>query len=73
MVTLMISVGEETGDMPGLLNRVADFYEQEAAALSKGLTSLIEPVMIIGVGGIIAVMVIALYLPMFLVISTYQQ
>ncbi|NLN07155.1 MAG: type II secretion system F family protein [Firmicutes bacterium] len=73
MVTLMISVGEETGDVPGLLNRVAEFYEQEVAALSKGLTSLIEPVMIIGVGGIIAVIVIALYLPMFSVIATYQH
>lgn len=73
MVTLMISVGEETGDVPGLLNRVAEFYEQEVTALAKGLTSLIEPLMIIGVGGIVAVMVIALYLPMFSVIANIQQ
>ena len=72
MVTLMISVGEETGDLPGLLNRVADFYEAEVAAMSKGLTSLIEPLMLIGVGGIVAVIVIALYLPMFTVISQFQ-
>ncbi|HZK24899.1 MAG TPA: type II secretion system F family protein [Oscillospiraceae bacterium] len=69
MVTLMISVGEETGDLPGLLVRVSDFYEAEVATMSKGLTSMIEPLMIIGVGGLIGFMVIALYLPMFSVIT----
>ena len=69
MVTLMISVGEETGDLPGLLVRVSDFYEAEVAALSKGLTSMIEPLVIIGVGGLIGFMVVALYLPMFSVIT----
>ena len=54
MVTLMVAVGEETGDLPGLLNRVADFYEAEVETMSKGLTSLIEPLMLIGVGGIVA-------------------
>ena len=68
MVTLMVAVGEETGDLPGLLNRVADFYEAEVETMSKGLTSLIEPLMLIGVGGIVAVIVIAV-LAMFSVIS----
>ncbi|MDW7651435.1 MAG: type II secretion system F family protein [Bacillota bacterium] len=72
MVTLMISVGEETGDLPSLLNRVAEFYEAEVATMAKGLTSLIEPLMIIFVGGIVAVMVIALYLPIFSVITQIQ-
>jgi type IV pilus assembly protein PilC len=72
MVTLMISVGEETGDLPTLLNRIAEFYEQEVATMAKGLTSLIEPLMIIFVGGIVAVMVISLYLPMFSVITQIQ-
>lgn len=72
MVTLMVAVGEETGDLPGLLNRVADFYEAEVETMSKGLTSLIEPLMLIGVGGIVAVIVIAMYLPMFSVISQIQ-
>ncbi|MCR3922780.1 MAG: type II secretion system F family protein [Firmicutes bacterium] len=72
MVTLMISVGEETGDLPGLLVRVADFYEAEVTAIAKGLTSLIEPLMIIGVGGIVGMMVVALYLPMFSVITQIQ-
>lgn len=69
MVTLMVAVGEETGDLPSMLNRVAEFYEQEVATITKGLTSLIEPLMIIFVGGIVAVMVIALYLPIFSVIT----
>jgi type IV pilus assembly protein PilC len=69
MVTLMISVGEETGDLPSLLNRIAEFYEAEVATMAKGLASLIEPLMIIFVGGIVAVMVIALYLPIFSVIT----
>lgn len=72
MVTLMISVGEETGDLPTLLNRIAEFYEQEVATMSKGLASLIEPLMIIFVGGIIGVMVISLYLPIFSVITQIQ-
>ena len=69
MVTLMISIGEETGDLPALLNRISEFYEQEVATMSKGLASLIEPVMIIFVGGIVGVMVLALYLPIFSVIT----
>lgn len=69
MVTLMISVGEETGDLPSLLNRVSEFYEAEVATMAKGLTSLIEPLMIIFVGGIVGVMVISLYLPIFSVIT----
>lgn len=68
-VTLMISVGEETGDLPSLLTGIAEFYEQEVATMSKGLTSLIEPLMIIFVGGIVGVMVLALYLPIFSVIT----
>lgn len=72
MVTLMVSVGEETGDLPALLNRISEFYETEVATLTKGLTSLIEPVMIIIVGGIVAVMVISLYLPIFTVITQIQ-
>lgn len=68
-VTLMIAVGEETGDLPSLLTGIAEFYEQEVATMSKGLTSLIEPLMIIFVGGIVGVMVLALYLPIFSVIT----
>lgn len=69
MVILMISVGEETGDLPALLTRVSEFYEAEVATMAKGLTSLIEPLMLIFVGGIVGFMVIALYLPIFSVIT----
>jgi type IV pilus assembly protein PilC len=68
-VTLMVAVGEETGDLPSLLTGIAEFYEQEVATMSKGLTGLIEPLMIIFVGGIVGVMVLALYLPIFSVIT----
>ncbi|MBT9140457.1 MAG: Type II secretion system protein F [Dehalococcoidia bacterium] len=68
-VTLMIAVGEETGDLPSLLTGIAEFYEQEVATMSKGLTGLIEPLMIIFVGGIVGVLVLALYLPIFSVIT----
>src|SRR5215210_2053750 len=61
MVTRMIAVGEETGDVDGMLGKVADFYESEVDATVKALTSIIEPLMIVVVGGI----VIAMYLPMF--------
>ncbi len=69
MVTLMIGVGEETGDLPGLLSRVAEFFEQEVRTMTKGLTSIIEPLMMIVVGGMVGVMVISLYLPIFTVIT----
>ena len=65
MVIHMISVGEETGSLPSLLDKIADFYEEEVAIITKGLTSLIEPIMLIGVGLVIGGMLIALYLPIF--------
>lgn len=65
----MIRVGEETGALPELLSRVSVFYEEEAALLSKNLTSMLEPLLIIFVGILIAVMLIGLYLPIFTVIS----
>ncbi len=69
MVTLMVSVGEETGDLPSLLTRVSEFYESEVQIVTKGLTTLIEPLMIIFVGVIVAIMAISLYLPIFSVIT----
>ena len=69
MVIMMIAVGEETGQLDSLLNQVAEFYEGEVATISRGLTSLIEPILIIVVGGLVGGMVISLYLPMFTVIT----
>jgi type IV pilus assembly protein PilC len=61
----MLVVGEETGNMDVMLSKVADFYEDEVSATSKALTSLIEPFMIVLVGGIVASILVAMYLPMF--------
>ena len=65
MVTHMVSVGEETGQLEHMLAKVADFYEAEVDAKVKALTSLIEPVMIIFVGGVVGFIVISMYLPIF--------
>jgi type IV pilus assembly protein PilC len=65
MVTQMIAVGEETGAVDTMLNKIADFYEDEVNAAVKSLTSILEPIMMIGVGGLVGVIVISLYLPIF--------
>jgi type IV pilus assembly protein PilC len=69
MVVQMIGVGEETGALDNMLNKVADFYDEEVSTATDGLTSLIEPLMMASLGVIVGGMVIALYLPMFQVIS----
>ena len=65
MVTQMIAVGEETGAVDTMLNKIADFYEDEVNASVKSLTSILEPIMMMGVGGLVGVIVISLYLPIF--------
>jgi type IV pilus assembly protein PilC len=65
MVTRMIAVGEQTGDIDGMLTKIAEFYESEVDAAVKALTSIIEPLMIVVVGGIVGAIVISMYLPMF--------
>jgi type IV pilus assembly protein PilC len=65
MVTRMIAVGEETGDIDGMLAKIGEFYESEVDAAVKALTSIMEPAMIIVVGAIVGVIIIAMYLPMF--------
>ncbi len=65
MVTQMIAVGEETGAVDTMLNKIADFYEDEVNASVKALTSILEPIMMIGVGGLVGIIVISLYLPIF--------
>ena len=69
MVTQMISVGEETGALDEMLDKIADFYDQEVTATVDALTSLIEPLMIVVMGGMVGGMVISLYLPMFNIIK----
>jgi type IV pilus assembly protein PilC len=65
MVTHMISVGEETGALDVMLNKIADFYEDEVDSTLKSLTSIIEPIMMLFVGGMVGVIIISMYLPMF--------
>lgn len=72
MVTHMISIGEETGALDTMLNKVADFYETEVDAAIKSLTSIIEPIMMIFIGGIVGVIVISMYLPMFNMMNLVQ-
>jgi type IV pilus assembly protein PilC len=67
MVTRMIAVGEETGDVDGMLIKIAEFYESEVDAAVKALTSIIEPLMIVVVGSIVGGIVISMYLPMFMI------
>lgn len=63
----MISIGEETGEMDAMMSKVADFYEDEVEAIVKTLTSMLEPVMIVLVGGIVGSILLAMYMPMFAV------
>ena len=70
MVAHMIGVGEETGALDTMLSKVADFYEDEVDAAVKAMTSILEPAMIVLVGGIVGVIVISMYLPLF---SAYSQ
>jgi type IV pilus assembly protein PilC len=65
MVTQMISVGEETGSLDAMLGKIADFYEDEVNAAVKSLTSILEPILMLFVGGLVGVVVIAMYLPIF--------
>jgi type IV pilus assembly protein PilC len=70
MVTQMIGVGEETGALETMMSKIADFYEEQVEAAVKALTSILEPIMILFVGGIVGFIVIAMYLPMF---KVYDQ
>jgi type IV pilus assembly protein PilC len=65
MVGHMVAVGEETGQLEHMLSKIADFYETEVDAKVKALTALIEPLMIVFVGGVVGFIVIAMYLPIF--------
>jgi type IV pilus assembly protein PilC len=65
MVIQMISVGEETGGLDNMLNKIADFYDEEVDVAVKGLTSMIEPLIMIVLGVVIGTIVIAMFMPMF--------
>lgn len=65
MVSQMIAIGEQTGALDTMLAKVADFYEDELDNAIKGMMSLVEPILLVGIGGIIAFLVLAMYLPIF--------
>ncbi len=72
MVVHMVGVGEETGALDTMLTKIADFYEDEVSAAIKALTSILEPVMIILIGGIVGFIVISMYLPLFKVYDSIK-
>ena len=72
MVVQMLAVGEETGNVDEMLEKVADFYDAEIEAIVDALTSLLEPLLIVVMGGAVGGMVVALYMPMFQIINLVQ-
>ena len=70
MVTQMINVGEQTGDLDGMLSKIAEFYDEEVDNAVDTLLSAIEPIMIVILGTIVGGMIIAMYLPIFSIINT---
>jgi type IV pilus assembly protein PilC len=65
MVSQMVKIGEETGELEKMLSKIADFYEDEVDAAIGSLTAIIEPLMMIAVGAMVGVIIISMYLPMF--------
>jgi type IV pilus assembly protein PilC len=72
MVSQMVKIGEESGELEKMLGKVADFYEDEVDASIQSLTSIIEPLMMIAVGFMVGIIVIAMYLPMFKMLTLIQ-
>ncbi len=72
LVSQMVKIGEETGELEKMLDKIADFYEDEVDTSIAALTSIVEPLMMIGVGAIVGVIVIAMYLPMFKLLELVQ-
>ena len=72
MVGQMVKIGEETGELEKMLSKVADFYEDEVDASIASLTSIIEPLMMIGVGLMVGIVIISMYMPMFKMLTLIQ-
>lgn len=73
MVTQMLAIGEETGALDTMLNKVSDFYDSEVSATVEALTSLLEPVLIVFLGVVVGTIVISLYMPIFSLISQFAK
>jgi type IV pilus assembly protein PilC len=72
MVSHMVGVGEETGALDTMLSKIADFYEDQVETSVKSLTSVLEPIMLLVVGGIVGFIVISMYLPLFKVYDSIK-
>ncbi len=73
MVTQMLAIGEETGALDTMLNKVSDFYDSEVSATVEALTSLLEPMLIVFLGVVVGTIVISLYMPIFSLISQFSK
>ncbi|MDI7253386.1 MAG: type II secretion system F family protein, partial [Actinomycetota bacterium] len=73
MVTQMLAIGEETGALDTMLNKVSDFYDSEVSSTVEALTSLLEPVLIVFLGVVVGTIVISLYMPIFSLISQFSK
>ena len=73
MVSQMVRIGEETGELEKMLGKIADFYEDEVDVAIDGLSSIIEPLMMILVGAMVGIILIAMYLPMFKMLKLVSQ
>ena len=69
MVGQMVKVGEETGELEEMLGKIADFYEEEVDASIQSLTSIVEPIMMMGVGAMVGLVILSMYLPMFKLVT----
>jgi type IV pilus assembly protein PilC len=69
----MIDVGEETGDMDSRLLKIADNYDEEVDVAVAGLVKLIEPMLVVGLGGLIGTIVVSMFLPMVKMIESLQK
>jgi type IV pilus assembly protein PilC len=69
MVTQMVSIGEETGAIDAMLEKIADFYDEEVETAVHALTSMMEPLMMVGIGGIVGSIIIGMYLPIFDIVN----
>ena len=72
MLISMIAIGEEAGSLPIMLDRVAEFYEEDVDTIAKNLGSILEPIMLVGLGSIVGFLIVALYLPVFQATTSYQ-
>ena len=72
MVTQMVQVGEESGQISQMLDKIADFYDREVDSAAESLTASIEPIMVVVMGAIVGGMVVCLYLPMFSIYGNIQ-